>query len=170
MRQLKCHEGPLSIVIVFRRPDGPLRIWVNRVGSPLRWPLPIPPNSGHHTSGPPLPKRTNSGSRGRGLSIKSVETGWRVIPVPLLCGDHRYTSSESATDRRGSPIQKCENWVGVRAIGQLPHSLLLRVPVEPGPTRGSDWVRANRKTNLRSATSISGASRDEKSRSCACLI
>jgi hypothetical protein len=55
----------------------------------------------------------------------------RVTPGVLLSGGRRYGSKVAA-------IQKCENWVRVRADQRVPLSLLLRALYEPGQLQGND--------------------------------
>src|SRR5258708_593456 len=71
-------------------------------------------------------------------SIKSLlprDGTARVTLEVLLCGRRRYRF-EVAIGRQS--IQKCENWVRVRADRPLPPLLLLRILDEPGPTQGND--------------------------------
>src|SRR5258707_6434101 len=64
-----------------------------------------------------------------------LETGRRVTLEVLPCGGRRYRS-EVAIGRQS--IEKCENWVLVRADLLLPPSLALRFLDEPRQLQGRD--------------------------------
>ena len=117
---------------------GRLPLWVIHVILTCHHPLPVFPDQQTLSASVGMSQtcqQRKSRSRPTRSNRWCRETGRRVIPEALLCGDHR-SKSERAIGRQS--IQKCENWVRVRADRPLPPSLLLRVLDEPGQLQGND--------------------------------